>query len=67
MENFRSNITDKRTVSSPSLYTRSAYRPLSSLALTHLTGSTHAPPVKCIRADRDSQQRPFGTLLMGVQ
>ncbi len=34
---------------------RSAYRRLLSFALTHLTGSAHAPPIKCVRADCDSQ------------
>jgi len=28
---------------------------LSSFALTHLTGSAHAPPIKCVRADCDSR------------
>ena len=55
MENFPSINTDKRTVSSASLRTRPAYRRLSSFALTPLTGSAHAPPIKGVRADCDSQ------------
>ena len=31
------------------------YRRLLSFALTHLTDFAHAPPIKCVRADNDSQ------------
>lgn len=44
-------LSDKLTVSSASLRTRSAYRRLLSSTRTPPEGSAHAPPIKGVRAD----------------
>jgi len=51
------HITGNETIDAKGLVVAPGftYRRLLSFALTHLTGFAHAPPIKCVRADNDSQ------------
>jgi len=51
------HITGNETIDAKGLVVAPGftYRRLLSFALTHLTDFAHAPPIKCVRADNDSQ------------